>query len=138
MFAPVRKALKQLSHFIKKWNTNLSLVILCSDEKLGFEPREVWGIEYNKTLWDILLFIETNNRKALIEGNAHLFEYIICENLPIKYIPEYTLEEFYSYMFQLNRDCIESEDNPIDHYAEAKAQIRSISKKESIKGMTIE
>lgn len=134
LFARVERSLRQLKFFNKLWGTNLSLVILCSDKKQGFKPREIWGIEFQKTLWEVLLFIEVQNEKNKATKNAHLFEYIICENLPIKLINEYTLKEIYEHMYRLNRDRI-PEEIPME-IPEGKVNmgVRPISEK----GVTIE
>jgi len=138
LFDTLKKSLKQLERFMIQWNQSLSLVILCSDKEEGFQPREIWGIEYNKTLWECLLLMAVNNDKAKKEEKAIYFEYIICHNLPILEIPKYSLELIYDHMISFNTKESYCEKQTLDDFSSAKSQINTITNTQTINGVSIE
>lgn len=133
LYLDVRKSQRQLETFNNIWGKTLSLVVLCSDKEQGFEPREIYGIEHGLTLWEILLQLEKYNNEV---ENKHLFEYIICQDLPILQIPEYTLEMIYSHFITLKSKPQLKAADSLDDFSDATAHIRNPG--QQINGMSIE
>lgn len=139
LYDKIKKNLAQLETFMIQWSHSLSLVILCSDESEGFKPRELWGIEYNKTLWEILLLMTVHNDKMLkiSPEKASKFEYIICKDLPVLQCPEYTLELIYSHMISFKNQKIKQvKIDAMEDFDKARSVIRKAGKQSG--GISIE
>ncbi len=139
LFASIRKGYQQLEKFFILWGNTLTLVILSSDRSEEFQKREIWGMERGKNLWEILLFIVTHNQNMLkfSPEKASKYEYLICRDLPVLSLNQYTIPMLYEYLLNFNEPVKTAEPAPEMDSLE-NTGLQKINKPLQIKGVSIE